>query len=132
MLLTAIRRRIDLRDARGFTVLLALITLTVAMLLVGAAYVAVTSDSGLTRNDLNQQRAYAAAQAGISQYIYQLNQNPNYWNQCAGWTTPITGTVGSADAGTTETWSYRPLIATTAPANDQQCDIANPIGTMIE
>ena len=65
--------------------LLALFVLMVTTLLLGAAYVAVTNDTQLSRNDLDQKRAYAAAQAGISQYIYQLNQNPNYWEQCDGY-----------------------------------------------
>jgi Tfp pilus assembly protein PilX len=128
-----IRRRIDILDERGFTILLALATMVVAMMLIGAAYVAVTSDTGLTRNDLDQKRAYTAAQAGLSQYVYQLNQNPNYWNTCAGANpNPVTGNVGAADAGSTETYSYKPLIATTAPSNDQHCDTANAIGTMVE
>ena len=65
----------------ALTVLLALFVLTVTTLLLGAAYVAVTTDSSGTRLNLDQNRAYAAAQAGISQYIYQLNQDPNYWAQ---------------------------------------------------
>ena len=125
-------RRINLSDERGFTVLLALLTLVVAMMLIGAAYVAVTNDTGLSRNDLDQKRAYAAAQAGISHYIYQLNQNPNYWTLCAGYPTPATGTVGATDAGSAETYSYQPLAATTAPTGDQHCDTANAVGTMVE
>jgi hypothetical protein len=102
------------------------------MLLLGATYVAVTNDTGLTRIDLDQQRAYSAAEAGVSQYIYQLNQNPDYWNTCAGYPTPVTGTVGSSDNGSQEQYSYKPLTATTAPSTDQHCDTANAIGTMIE
>ena len=37
------------------------------------------NDTQLSRNDLDQKRAYAAAQAGIAAYTYQLNQNVNYW-----------------------------------------------------
>jgi hypothetical protein len=121
-----------LRDERGYTVLLALMVLVVTSMLLAATYVAVTGDTGATRTDLDQQRAYTAAEAGISQYIFQLNQNPDYWNTCAGYPTPITGTVGSSDNGSVEQYSYRPIAATTAPSTDQHCDTANAIGTMIE
>ena len=82
------RRRTAVREERGFTMLLALYILTITTLLLGAAYVAVLTDTHLSRNDLDQKRAYAAAQAGIEQYNYDLNQNPNFWENC----TPPSGT----------------------------------------
>jgi hypothetical protein len=124
----AISRR--LRDESGVTVLLALFVLTVTTLILGAVYQAVTNDTQGTRLNVDQNRAYAAAQAGIAQYTYQLNQNPNYWQGCHSVTNvPV---PGSTDGGSTEYYSYKPLPATTAPLNDQQCDTGNPGGTMIE
>jgi len=117
-------------DERGFTMLLAVFVLTVTTLLLGGAYIAVLDDTALSRNDLDQKRAYAAAQAGIQAYNYQLNQNVNYWETtCAA----LTGTVpGSTDAGTTEKYSVQVHVASTAPSNDNVCDTANPIATLIE
>ena len=117
-------------DERGFTMLLAVFVLTVTTLLLGGAYIAVLDDTALSRNDLDQKRAYAAAQAGIQAYNYQLNQNVNYWETtCA----PLSGTVpGSTDAGSSETYTVKTLVASTAPSNDQVCDTNNPIATLIE
>ncbi len=107
-----------LRDESGVTVLLALFVLTLTTLILGAVYQAVTNDTQGTRLDLDQSRAYAAAQAGIAQYTYQLNQNPNYWQGC-----PTSGTPGnptkvavpnSTDGGSTEYYSYKP-----APCDDR-------------
>ncbi len=117
-------------DERGFTMLLAVFVLTVTTLLLGGAYIAILDDTALSRNDVDQKRAYAAAQAGIQAYDYQLNQNVNYWETTC---TPLSGTVpGSTDAGTTETYTVKVLVASTAPSNDQVCDTANPIATLIE
>jgi Tfp pilus assembly protein PilX len=116
-------------DERGFTVLLALFVLTITTLLLGGAYFAVFNDTALSRNDLDQKRAYAAAQAGLQVYNYALNQNINFWSLC----TPPSGTVpGSLDAGSNETYATTQLIATTAPSGTTVCDASNPIGTMIE
>jgi len=124
----AIGRR--LRGESGVTVLLALFVLTLTTLVLGAVYQAVTSDTQGTRLDLDQSRAYAAAQAGIAQYTYQLNQNPNYWQGCPSVTNvPV---PNSTDGGSTEYYSYKPIYASTAPSNDKKCDTANPSGTMIE
>ena len=130
--MTAIlRNRIpDWRDERGVTMLLSLFVLVLTTLLLGATYVAVTNDTTFTRNQLDQQRAYAAAQAGIAQYTYQLNQNVNYWELCAP--PPPAAVPTSTDGGSTEYYSITPLIASTAPSNDQTCDTANPVNTMIE
>jgi hypothetical protein len=120
----------DWRDESGVTVLLALFVLTLTTLILGAVYQAVTNDTQGTRLDLDQGRAYAAAQAGIAAYTYQLNQDPNYWRNCLP-----SGTVAvpnSTDGGSTEYYNYQPIAATTAPLNDQVCDPNNPEGTMIE
>ena len=114
------------RDERGFTMLLALYVLIITTLLLGASYIAVLGDSGLSRNDLDQKRAYAAAQAGIAQYDYDLNQNPNYWETCA---TP-SGTIGAADSGSTESYSIRPVPA--SGSGYSSCSTTNAIGSMIQ
>jgi Tfp pilus assembly protein PilX len=121
------------REERGFTMLLAIFVLTITTLLLGGAYIAVLDDTALSRNDVDQKRAYAAAQAGIQAYNYQLNQNVNYWETTPTNCTALSANVpGSTDAGATEAYTVKVLVASTAPSNDKQCDAANPISTMIE
>jgi hypothetical protein len=133
------------RAEDGVTMLLALFVLVVTSLILSAAYVAVFSDAQPSRNDVDQGRALAAAQAGVQAYNYQLNQNENYWQTCA----PLgnTGAVGfnglngngfvtvpgSTDAGGgSESYFVKPLPASTAPSTDNKCDPANSLTTMIE
>jgi Tfp pilus assembly protein PilX len=116
------------RDERGFTMLISLAVLVITMLIVGATYIAVTGDTHLSRNDLDQKRAYAAAQAGIAQYSYELNQNVNYWETCA--VPPAASVPGSTDSGSTEYYSVSLLTASTSTSSS--CDPNNAISTMIE
>jgi Tfp pilus assembly protein PilX len=128
-----LRRR--LRDERGFTMLLALFVLVITTLILSGAYLAVLSDTHLSRNDLDQKRAYAGAQAGIQAYNYQLNQNENYWQTCTPLGTassPITVPGSTDQGGGSESYYVTPLPASTAPASDPNCDSSNALATMIE
>jgi Tfp pilus assembly protein PilX len=125
LVIPAFIRRIDPRDERGVTMLLALFVLVITTGLLAASYIAVLNDTGPVRTDLDQKRALSAAEAGIAQYSYDLNQNPNFWETC---TAANNVPVGPADNGSTETYAFNPVPATGYSA----CDSNNPIATMIE
>ena len=71
-----------LRDEGGFTMLVALIMLTVSSLLIAAAFVAAKGDIGNTQHDLDAKRAYSAARAGLANFLVQLNRNTELWETC--------------------------------------------------
>jgi hypothetical protein len=75
------RRRLGAEH--GFTMMIALGVLTVTGLLLAAAFIAINGDTNQTQHDLDGKRAYLAARAGVNAYLYELNQNPNYWLTCA-------------------------------------------------
>jgi hypothetical protein len=113
--------------------------LAVTALLAAAALVGALTDTHLTRNDQDQKDAYYAAQAGIEEYSFLLNQDVNYWTYCVP--TPA-GAINQA--GSTANYKYVPgsttlkyaiqlLPATNSnPPGATQCLTSNPIGTMIE
>jgi Tfp pilus assembly protein PilX len=129
-------------DESGFTLLLTLGVMFVASLLMTAAFVASESDIQLTRNDVNAKKAYYAAQAGISDYAYHLNADFNYWTYCTGGAAATNKSLNLAGASplskvsvpgaTEESYAIQLLPASTAPSNDQKCDPANPVATMIQ
>jgi Tfp pilus assembly protein PilX len=98
--------------------ILALGVLLVTALLSMAIFVAVQGDASLTRTDLSGKRAYAAAQAGLQQYLYQLNANSTnstWWEACANDKTNGTGTAVAVPGATYgETYSYTPVLANNA------------------
>jgi Tfp pilus assembly protein PilX len=70
-----IRLRAAAAQERGFTLIVVLAIMTALMLLTVAAYGAAGGDVHLGRNDTDQKIAYAAAEAGIQDYLFHLNQD---------------------------------------------------------
>jgi hypothetical protein len=109
------------RGERGFTMILALGILLVTSLLLAGAFAAVQGDTTLSRSDLDGKRAYAAAQAGVQDYLGQLNENAAssaWWQNCAN-----DSATNVAVPGTTgETYSYHPVTA---------CVTGGAVGTVV-
>jgi Tfp pilus assembly protein PilX len=116
------RLRTRAADESGFTMIIAMMVLMVVTLLIGAAFVAANGDVDLSKRDTDTKRAYYAARAGLSAFLYQLNKNTELWQTCPSKsTTTINGSGGA-------TYSYAPL-----PANGQSaCTTANPVSTFID
>jgi Tfp pilus assembly protein PilX len=106
----------------GFTMIIALGVLLVTSLLLLAAFAAANGDIGLSHGDSTQKQAYAAALAGVQEYEYQLQNNPNYWESCPE---PSSSTT-LKEAGAS--YQVKPLTANKASA----CSSSNPFETMIE
>jgi type II secretory pathway pseudopilin PulG len=109
----------------GFTMVVALGVLLVSSLLLTAVFFALQGEIQSGTTDLASKRAYAAATAGINAYLYQLNQNPNYWNTCANDTqsTPVS-VPGSADGAK---YTYAPVYA-----NGNTACTSNVINSLID
>ena len=115
--------------------ILVLGALALTMLLSIAAFAAINSDLPLNSNDSQQKQAYAAAQAGIQQYLFLLDQNSEYWTQCVPATNP--GAINQAGS----TANTRPVPGQPGetyaielmPANGfTSCLTSNPVNSMIQ
>jgi Tfp pilus assembly protein PilX len=123
--------RARLAAEQGFTMVVVLGVLLVTSLLLTAVFFAMQGEIQNGTTDLASKRAYAAATAGVNAYLYQLNQNPNYWNTCANdiQSTPVS-VPGSTDGAT---YSYAPIYAngnTTCTSNVINSMIDNTTGTI--
>ncbi len=109
------------RGEDGFTMILALGVLLVTSLLLAGVFAAVQGDASLSRSDLDGKRAYSAAQAGVQNYLGQLNENAAssaWWQNCtndSASNVSVTGTTG-------ETYSYQPVTA---------CVTGGAVGTVV-
>ncbi len=122
-LLSWIRRRLAAED--GFTMLIAVGVLFVTTLITTAIFVATRGDTNLNKHTLDAQRAYDAATAGANAYLYQLNQNPNYWSTCAN---DVQATASVPGSTTGEQYSF-----TYVPANGYTtCTGSPPTASMID
>ncbi len=101
------RLRHRLASESGFTMIIAIGVLMVTTLIIAAVYVAVTDDVSLSQHDLDSKRAYYAARSGENAFLYQLNQNPNYWTTCANDYKPTAVAVPGSTTG--EEYSYVPV-----------------------
>ncbi len=123
------RRRLSAEQ--GFTMVLALGVLLVTSLLLTAVFFALQGEIQSGTTDLASKRAYAAATAGVNAYLYQLNQNPNYWNTCANDTQSAPVSVpGSSDGAS---YTYAPIYAngnTSCTTNVINSLIDNTTGTI--
>ena len=109
------------RGEDGFTMILALGILLVTSLLLAGVFTAVQSDASLSRSDLDGKRAYSAAQAGVQDYLGQLNENAAssaWWQNCANDSASNVSVAGT----TGETYSYQPVTA---------CVTGGAVGTVV-
>jgi hypothetical protein len=118
-----------------------LVVLFIASLLMAGAFAAANGDVHLTATDTSAKKAYYAAEAGISDYIYHLNQDVNYWTYCTGGLAAANHSlnqVGSIENKVSvpgvsdEKYAIQLLPASTAPSTDKKCDPIKPVETMIE
>ncbi|HEX5145864.1 MAG TPA: pilus assembly PilX N-terminal domain-containing protein [Conexibacter sp.] len=132
-LISRIRARLAAQD--GFTMIAVLGVLTVGMALTVAAYTAAGGDTHISRNDEDQKRAYAAAEAGVQDYFFHLTQDNAYWSKCTS-PTPAHPALNQLGASPLRT---RPVPGSNAsyaieliPANGRTaCDPNNATGSMI-
>jgi Tfp pilus assembly protein PilX len=109
----------------GFTMLIALGVMFVTALLMVGAFEAANGDINISHRDTTQKQAYYAALAGIQEYEYHLQSNPDYWESCAA----PSNTVPSES---NEHYEIKLLVASTAPKGTSECLTTNPFGSMIQ
>jgi Tfp pilus assembly protein PilX len=122
-----------LRDERGFTMLIAIGVMFVTSLLLVAAFTAANGDVHTSRLTVDQKKAYYAALAGIQEYEYQLQYNPNYWQSCPAPHGEVTGEPSKAAKEESEgSYEVTTLAAKTDPEASKTCNTASPFSTIIE
>ncbi len=115
------RLLIRARSQEGVTIVIAMGVLLVTSLLLAGAFVATQDDVSLSHTDTMQKQAYYAALAGVQEFEYQMQVNPNYWQTCA----KTTNTLPQEKYA-----SYKIKILPAAGASE--CSTSNPIASVIE
>lgn len=122
------------KSEHGFTMIVTIGVMFVTSLLLVAAFTISNGDIVQSRESSTQKQAYYAALAGLQQYEYQLQANPDFWETCK----KLEGT-GSADNGegkvlgeAHEHYVVTPLVAESAPSGTKECSTVSPFTTMIQ
>jgi hypothetical protein len=132
---TRLRRLRD--DEGGYTMIAVIGAIALVTSLTGASLAATNGDLNLTRRDLDDKRAFAAAQAGIGDYSFHLNNDNSYWARCTGVPSPnAVNQVGSMDnqrnvPGSTDA-SYAIELLPSSQYAPQVCNPSDPATSMLE
>lgn len=123
----------------GLTMVVMVLVMLVTSLLVAAAYTLAHNEQHLSTADTAAKQAYYAALAGVNDYAYHLNQEPNYLNFCteppvenkalnqyfkAGTETPYNGSELSTvkvPESTHEKYAIQLVPAKSAPESERSC-----------
>ncbi len=119
------KMRAMLRSQDGFTMMLVLSVMLITSLLLVAGFAATNGDIGTSRRDTLQKQAYYAALAGVQQFEYRMQANPNYWQNC-----PTPSSLSSEETGTR--YEDEILVAESAPKGITTCLTSSPIESAIE
>ena len=130
------RLRTTLRSERGYAMVAVLAVMLVASLAAVAAVRATDFDLVAGADDRDSKRAFAAAEAGVSDYLARLGADVNFWESCAdeqGVSSRWDGAGAdprepNAIPGSTATYKIEVL-----PANGAvQCSTTDAAGTFID
>jgi Tfp pilus assembly protein PilE len=97
----------------------------VTSLILVTAFTTSSGDIHQSHHDTIEKQAYFAALAGVQEYEYQLQNNPNYWQTCA---TP----ANTVPQESSERYEITLLVASSAPEKTTTCDTTKPFESMIE
>jgi type II secretory pathway pseudopilin PulG len=66
----------------GFSMIAVMLVMLITSIIAGAAFAAVGGDIPFARAAQDRKQAYAAAEAGVQYYLYQLSRDNDYWTRC--------------------------------------------------
>jgi hypothetical protein len=118
--------------------IVALFAMLIVLGLTAAAFAAVNGDLPLTANDSLQKQAYAAAQAGVQNYLFDLDQDSEYWTQCVPTGSTWINTAGASPlkskavpGSSTEKYAVE-LLPAAGQTTYTQCDKNNAVASMVQ
>jgi hypothetical protein len=95
----------------------------ITSLLLVAAFTVDTTDVSLSREDLTQKQAYYAAVAGVQNYEYKLQVNPDFWETCEGLKAKLPQEASS---------SYEVTLLAAGTSKGAKCSTTDPFEYAIE
>jgi Tfp pilus assembly protein PilX len=109
------------RSEGGFSLIVVLSVMLISSALLIAGLTATINDIHLSYSSSNHTQAYYAALAGVQEYAYKLQDNPDYWETCEG------------PSGESESAHYEvTVLAAESDTAGKTCEASNPFTTIIE
>jgi type II secretory pathway pseudopilin PulG len=133
MRLTTLKKR--LREEGGYTMVAVIGAIALVSTLAAATLAATSGDLQLVQHDLDHRRAHAAAEAGIADYSFHLNNDNSYWAKCTEVPKPnaVNQKGSTANRRPVPGPSGEEYAIELLPATGKtQCDPAHPVESMLE
>jgi type II secretory pathway pseudopilin PulG len=126
-------------DERGF----AMPAMTGLMMILGIVTAAVLSnvqtDTVQARKDQDRKLAYSAAEAGLSNYMFRLQNDPHVWTRCTSLPgTPFVNQVWNGTGSDPRTWRSLPTatsqytVELLPKPGQSSCSTSDPTGTVMD
>jgi len=119
-----------MRAEDGFSLIVVLTVMLITSALIVAGLTATRTDIHLSSTSANHTQAYYAALAGVQEYAYKLQNNPDYWETCEG--PSGESEVPEGKKGEGAHYEVTVLPAESAPTGTTACSSASPFKTAIE
>ncbi len=113
------------RAQDGVTMIIAMGVMLVTSLLLAATFLATQGDIRLSHTDTAQKEAYYAALAGVQEFEYEMQVNPNYWQTCGE-------PANKLPQESSSSYKVKIMPAKSAPTGTTECLTSNPFETAIE
>jgi hypothetical protein len=132
----SLRQRV--REEGGYTMIAVLGAISLISMLAAATLAATNGDINLVQRDVDFRRAHAAAEAGIANYSFHLNNDNSYWSRCTG--VPEPNAVNQQNAsplktrtvpGSTEA-KYAIELLPSSSYVPAKCESSKPVESMLE
>lgn len=133
-------RRFDVRATDGYSMIAVMLVMLATSILAGGTFAAVGGDIPFARAAQDRKQAYAAAEAGLEYYLYQLARDNDYWTRCTDVPEISPGVPAPINQIEPATRVWRNVPGSEArfsiellPANGAAaCDPAQPEATMLD
>jgi hypothetical protein len=102
------RRRPDLGAEQGIALLIVLMALAAGSALVAVILSAAGGDLPFAKASQDRKQAYAAAEAGLEYYMFQLSENNDYWTLCDTVSGPVNQQLPTNAVSDTRRWRTMP------------------------
>jgi type II secretory pathway pseudopilin PulG len=125
-------------DERGFTMVTVMTVMLCVTLLSVAALAAAQGDLKPGAHDKSRKVAYAAAEAGVQNYLFHLSQDLDYWAKCdtgalpQAVNQPWNGISSDPRRWTTLSAGASRYTLELLPVTGSTCSVANPASSMID
>jgi hypothetical protein len=133
-------RRLNLAAQHGYSMLVVVMVMLATSMLTAAAFAAVGGDIPFARASQDRKQAYAAAEAGLEYYLYQLARDNDYWTRCTTVPDIAPGIPAPINKANPVTRKWRDIAGSSEakfsvellPANGAaECNAATPELTML-